>query len=215
MIKAIVFDFDGVLVESADIKTQAFRKLFSSYPDQVDEMVRYHLAHMGISRFQKFRHFYENILKSEYTPEMGQALGERFSCLVYEEVLKAPFVKGAAELLERHHREYLMFIASGTPQQELADIVRARGLEGYFRGIWGSPRLKAEILTGILAGYGLCRKEVVFVGDAETDMQAAIDAGTHFIARLSCMESPLAGERYKVADMERLINTISALDSQE
>ena len=42
MIKAIIFDFDGVLVESTQIKTEAFRNLFSKWPDKVDEMVRYH-----------------------------------------------------------------------------------------------------------------------------------------------------------------------------
>ena len=61
MIKAIIFDFDGVLVESAEIKTEAFRQLFSSFPDKVHEIVEYHKRNMGISRYVKFRYFYENI----------------------------------------------------------------------------------------------------------------------------------------------------------
>lgn len=32
MLKLIILDFDGVIVEPADIKTEAFRKLFSNYP---------------------------------------------------------------------------------------------------------------------------------------------------------------------------------------
>ncbi|GAF78578.1 unnamed protein product, partial [marine sediment metagenome] len=34
MIKAIIFDFDGVIVESSDIKTEAFRELFQDYPQK-------------------------------------------------------------------------------------------------------------------------------------------------------------------------------------
>ena len=63
MLKAIFFDFDGVIVESAGIKTEAFRKLFSNYPDQVDEIVDYHKANAGISRYDKFDYIYEKILK--------------------------------------------------------------------------------------------------------------------------------------------------------
>ena len=50
MIKAIIFDFDGVLVESAEIKTKAFEMLFSDYPDTIDDIVQYHKKNMGISR---------------------------------------------------------------------------------------------------------------------------------------------------------------------
>ena len=58
MIKAIIFDFDGVLIESAAIKTEAFREVFSKWQDKVDEIVTYHNKNMGISRFVKFKYFY-------------------------------------------------------------------------------------------------------------------------------------------------------------
>ena len=72
MIKAIAFDFDGVLVESSNIKTDAFRRLFSDYPDKVDELVEYHKKNMGISRYVKFQYFYEVLLKQSYTEYTGK-----------------------------------------------------------------------------------------------------------------------------------------------
>lgn len=54
MIRAIVLDFDGVIVESLDIKTRAFRDLFSDYPQHLDKIMSYHLAHNAISRYIKF-----------------------------------------------------------------------------------------------------------------------------------------------------------------
>jgi beta-phosphoglucomutase-like phosphatase (HAD superfamily) len=50
MLRAIVFDFDGVILESADIKTNAFRALFASYPEHVDQIVDFHLRNAGVSR---------------------------------------------------------------------------------------------------------------------------------------------------------------------
>ena len=64
MVKAIIFDFDGVLVESVDIKTRAFARLFESEEnDAVKEIVNYHLGHAGVSRFEKFKYIYNNILQ--------------------------------------------------------------------------------------------------------------------------------------------------------
>jgi beta-phosphoglucomutase-like phosphatase (HAD superfamily) len=63
LIKAIIFDFDGVIVESVDIKTKAFAKLFESESqDVVEEIVSYHLQHTGVSRFEKFQYIFEQIM---------------------------------------------------------------------------------------------------------------------------------------------------------
>ncbi len=62
MIKAIIFDLDGVILESADIKTKAFLKLFEAFPKHVDVILDYHVKNMGISRYVKLRHIYNNML---------------------------------------------------------------------------------------------------------------------------------------------------------
>ena len=36
MIKAIIFDFDGVILESAAIKTEAFEQMVGQYPAAID-----------------------------------------------------------------------------------------------------------------------------------------------------------------------------------
>lgn len=62
-IDAIFFDFDGVILESVDIKGWAFGKLFENYPQHVDEIVAFHFANGGMSRFDKFRYIYKKYLK--------------------------------------------------------------------------------------------------------------------------------------------------------
>ena len=52
--QAILFDFDGVLVESTYIKTQAFYQLYLPYGKIIaKKAVDHHLQHMGIARYEK------------------------------------------------------------------------------------------------------------------------------------------------------------------
>lgn len=71
MIKAIIFDFDGVIIESAEIKTDAFRTLFAGYPDMLPEIIAHHQKNSGISRYKKFRYIYEKILGQELSAQKG------------------------------------------------------------------------------------------------------------------------------------------------
>jgi len=182
-IEAVVFDLDGVILESGDIKTQAFLELFAEYPQFRDAILEYHLAHLGVSRYDKFEWIYRELLKEPLSAEERARLGEAFSELVLEKILTCPFVPGAREALEGLHEGQLLFVASGTPQGELGFILEKRGIAGYFRGAWGSPLKKAEIVEGVLNGYNLRSDEVLFVGDGSSDYEAATATGVRFLAR--------------------------------
>lgn len=185
MIGAVVLDFDGVILESTEIKTETFAALYAEQgPAIVAAVVRHHLDNLGISRFEKFAWISEHLLGRPLAAAEREALGRRFAELVRDRVLAAPFVPGAEEALTTLAARGLpLVIASGTPEDELRWIVARRGLAGLFRGVHGAPRGKPEILREVLAELALAPGEVLFVGDGTTDHDAARATGVAFLAR--------------------------------
>jgi phosphoglycolate phosphatase-like HAD superfamily hydrolase len=184
-IRAVVFDFDGVILESADVKTDAFIELYAEHGAAVTGRVReHHLANMGISRFKKFSWIAEHVLGAPIGEAESAALGEKFTDLVLAKVLAAPFVPGAEVALEALGRRGLpLFVASGTPQGELQLIVERRGLQTAFREVHGTPREKPDILHDLLGRLALAPDQLLFIGDGLSDYKAARATGVEFLAR--------------------------------
>ncbi len=184
---AIIFDFDGVLVESVDIKTQAFAALYADHGEKVVAQVEeYHLRHGGVSRFEKFRYFQTEILGG--TPlddrEVSDLAG-LFSKLVVDRVVSAPMVAGAQEFLDRCRDRVPLFIVSGTPTSELDEILKRRKLRQYFEGIRGSPGTKAEHISELLVEHEIDASRCVMIGDAISDHEGAISNSVSFLGRVT------------------------------
>ncbi len=184
--QAIIFDFDGVVVESGEIKTQAFANLYQEYGEEVMvEVAKYHVLNGGMSRYQKFRYFQETLLeKPPLTAEEERQLDQRFSELVVEAVIASAPVPGAAELIQREAGRIPLFVASGTPETELNTIVVRRGLESYFTAVRGSPTPKQKLIADILTTHRLLPERVLMIGDALIDYQSAMVNNVAFIGRV-------------------------------
>ena len=201
--EAVVFDFDGVLVDSEEIKVKAFEALYAEEgPEIVGEVVRYHRAHFGVSRLMKFKYFEETLLKRPYTPETEEDLARRFSEMVEGQVVGAPWMPGALEFLEHHSRSLPLYVASGTPDGEIQRIVEKRGIRRHFRGVYGSPPDKAGILARIVTQGGFHPERVLMVGDARADHEGAMRAGVVFLGCGRGQDGGLTGP--KIPDLTHL-----------
>ena len=192
MFRAIAFDFDGVLAESVDVKTRAYALLFQEEgEDVVRQVVDFHLKNGGVSRFEKFRFYYSDILHRPLSEKRFQELCIRFSRLVVDEVVSSPWVDGAKEFLAQNEKQYTFVIISGTPEDELKDIVRRREMGHFFGSVRGSPKDKVTLLGEVMDEYHLKSEEMVFIGDAETDWRAAQETGVPFLWRCVSDEADL------------------------
>jgi beta-phosphoglucomutase len=180
---AVILDFDGVVLESVGVKTEGFRDLFSFTPEHVDEIVDYHRRNTGVSRFDKFRHIYREILKEPLTDEQFRLLSDRYAELVVEGVVASPFVPGAREFLAAWHGKIALFVVSASPRDELGSIIKRRGLTPCFRRVYGAPTKKEEAIREILGMTGSSPERTLFVGDAVNDLSAARAAGVRFAGR--------------------------------
>lgn len=182
---AIIFDFDGVLVDSVDIKTEAFAELYRPHGEEVARQVAaYQRAHGGMTRHAKIRHFGTTLLGRTPTDAEVDALAARMGALVEEKVIACPMIAGARDFLARHHARVRLFVASATPEPELRRIVEGRGLGAYFQGVHGSPAPKVRVVAAIVRGAALDPSRTVMVGDAEEDRGAAEASGVPFIGVL-------------------------------
>ena len=184
---AIIFDFDGVLVESVDIKRQAFAALYADHGEKVVAQVEnYHLRHGGVSRFDKFRYFQTELLGGSPLDDREVSdLAGLFSKLVVDRVVAAPMVTGAQEFLDDCRGRVPLFIVSGTPTSELDEILKRRSLRQYFEGIRGSPGTKTEHIFELLLEHGIDASRCVMIGDAIADHDGATSNYVKFLGRVA------------------------------
>lgn len=214
---AIFFDFDGVILDSVDIKSQAFATLFADEShEHIKEILDLHLRLGGLSRYEKFDLIHANILRRDLSSEQKLALGLEFQKIVFDKVIACDEVAGARQALEQYFVKCPLYVVSGTPENELGDILAARGLSRLFVEAHGSPRKKTEIVSDILKRTTFEPERCVFVGDAISDFIAAKECRVGFVGVVPAnSESPFSNDTVVLPNLLSLNGALSALSRRE
>lgn len=180
----LVFDCDGVILESLDVKTRAFYRIGLDFGQEAAErLVMYHRLHGGVSRYEKFTWLYEQFADHPITDEEKKALNDRFVNVALDEITRCALVPGVQATLDAWKGRVPMYVASGAPEEELRFVLERRGLSGYFDDIRGYPPHKTYLLEAIVSRSGVDPAQCVMVGDSVTDLRAAESVGTLFYGR--------------------------------
>ena len=182
MLKGIIFDFDGVIAQSVQVKTDAFSTLYMPYGnDIIKKVVEHHTANGGLSRFEKIKYYHESFLNKPISKKEISDLADQFSKLVVEKVVSAPYVPGALEFINKSYSRYKLFISTGTPTNEIKKILIDRKISKYFTDVFGSPDKKNIHIKKIESSYNFDSNELIFYGDSTSDLNAAKKENINFI----------------------------------
>ncbi len=186
--RTLVFDCDGVILDSNRVKTEAFRTAAMPYGESsARALVKHHVANGGVSRYLKFAYFLEYIVP-EHAPELipegaepaMESLLSTYALSVRTGLMSCSVAEGLEELRAATPSARWL-IVSGGDQKELREIFAARGLSSQFDGgIMGSPDTKDLILNREIEQGNIIRP-ALFLGDSRYDLQAATAAGLDFI----------------------------------
>jgi len=179
--EVIIYDFDGVICDSVNVKTEAFVELYKNEGAEIQAQVReYHLLNGGISRFEKFRYFQSALLKREVSENDIKFLADKFAALVKEKVIASAYIAGAYEFIKKNASKQ-QFICTGTPEIEILEIAKRKGISHFFQDLFGSPKTKIEIIDRIFTQTSVNKENCIFFGDAMTDYNAAKKCNISFI----------------------------------
>lgn len=181
--KVILWDFDGVLMDSMPVRDSGFLQVLSDYPaDQVSALMTYHRANGGLSRYVKFKYFFEQIRGESVTEEKILSLADSFSKIMMGQLINPELlIEDSISFVKENYKKIPMHIVSGSDGQELNEICRQLNLSQFFSSIHGSPTPKTELVAGLLRKNNYNKTSTVLIGDSKNDWDAASVNGIDFL----------------------------------
>lgn len=181
--KTIVFDCDGVLLNSNKTKVQAYydvAKRMGGTDAQAQAFVDYHIEQGSFPRNGKIKYYLEHIVQQPETPDLMQQYLDTFDQILDEALMQCELATGLLQLKEQTKVARWM-VLSGGDQIGLRQIFERRDLTQYFEcGIFGGPEIKESVLAREKAN-GNIAFPALFIGDSKYDHQASTGAGLDFI----------------------------------
>ncbi|GGE32469.1 HAD family hydrolase [Psychroflexus planctonicus] len=184
MITTIFWDFDGVLMNSNAVRDKGFEMVLANYPkDQVKQLMNFHQANGGLSRYVKFRYFFEEVRCEKITDEQVQVWADQFSEIMLANLInKDLLIKETLDFVKENYQKYNMHIVSGSDGNELRQISKGVGIDQCFKSIEGSPTPKKQLVANVLNKNNYTPKECVLIGDSINDFEAAHKNKIQFLA---------------------------------
>ena len=222
MLKCVVFDFDGTLVDSNDIKRETFFAV--AHPWDSSGAVAEEVFDLWptADRYEKTRRIAEALISRKLLPE-GSSLKDWASHLADDYTIQCekaisccPEMPGASQVLkELSATGFHLFVNSATPVEPLRKILKLRNWNHFFQGVYGAESIKADNLGQIAKTTGATPKEIVHVGDQPDDLQATEQFGCHFVAMADGDSRPVAeASDLVVQELSELPELLKNLDRE-
>ena len=181
MIKAVIFDLDGVIVSTDDCHYEAWKKMADEEGIYFDKTINNRLR--GVSRMESLEIVLERAVK-EYSDEEKLQLAERKNGYYKEFITKLTpddILPGAKENLEELRKNGIK-IAIGSSSKNTPVILKQIGLDNYFDTVSDGNNItnsKPDPEVFLKAADMLCipYSECMIVEDADAGIEAGKRAG--------------------------------------
>ncbi len=178
----IVFDFDGVLIDSNHIKREAYFQVFRHLPGSTGIVEQCLREHAHGDRREVITAIIEKIESAEIRrPALLSQYVEAYAQVCDEQIPRCAEQPGASAMLPLLAAGFPLFINSATPRQPLERYVALRGWTHHFKGVYGRPASKVANFETIARQEQLRADTMLFIGDSALDAQAARLFGCAFL----------------------------------
>lgn len=229
-LKAIIFDFDGTLLDISEPLERSIRETFEEYKLNVDmsqtkkeigaviESVQgYPLPKIILESHDIFKYI-STLSHLTYLKKLRIAAKIFTRYLDYEK--EAPLLPGVKKLLEELDKKYDLYIVSHNQSKNLKHHLEKKELQNFFNDVYGAddlPELKPNpiALQPVLKQYSpLKTNEFLIIGDMPTDIEVGQEAGIWTIGITSgistkdllieCQPDVLIESLYELMDIFRI-----------
>jgi phosphoglycolate phosphatase len=186
---SLVFDFDGTLVDSNNIKREMFFEVSKHLLGSAKELTIIFEEKLNWTRKEIFQELANSLCPAAERVQVAQQLMISYGEGCFSKISAAPEIHGAHDLLEKLSAENInVFISSATPIEDLTSLVKARNLGCFIKSSFGAPTTKEQHLREIASASTCPRDQILMVGDADTDEFVAKNFGCQFVrvAREKC-----------------------------
>jgi len=177
MIKNILFDFDGVILDSMPIRDYGFKEIFKDFDDGlVNKLLEYHNQNGGLSRYVKIKYFYNKLLKQEISEDKIINYADNFSKIMKIKLVdKRYLIADTLKFIKESYKKYNLHIVSGSDEKELQYLCKELGIDSFFQSVNGSPTHKNILVENVLATNRYIESETILIGDSVNDYDAATE----------------------------------------
>lgn len=183
MFKALIFDLDGLLIDSETIYRKISYKMADDLGKQLHDGIW--VKQMGRSPIESLGIFRDELGITTYT---ARELVDLRNILLLEGFRNdLQILPGALEIIHAFHGKKRMAIATGSPRELMELAIAKLGLSEYFEFMLPSDEILAgkpdpEIYSKTIEALGLLPEECIVLEDSSNGALAGHRAGCYVIA---------------------------------